>query len=192
MTELSRQIDRYITQSPPEDDYCERVVDLLSQETVDTLKQYEETNWESQIDIWCDRLQRREYPPEIAAQLIDRVLKNIPTFQKINKQDTVEIAISQVNHSLDRLEEIQQPISPDTKLISTHDSERENAIRKLCYSIMNVQLSFNLDSQEAHLGQCPFCGAKYYNRHVSMSNITHKPECAYDLAKEISNSLLIK
>jgi len=80
------------------------------------------------------------------------------------------------------------PNCSNAVLAAVHSPEREADVQKLCDAVLNTGLSFHYNPNGADWGNCPFCWAEYHNENFEMSDIKHKPECAYHIAKDLSTN----
>ena len=64
-------------------------------------------------------------------------------------------------------------------------SAREKDIQKLCCGVLdatpNVQYTHNGD-----YSQCPFCSVEVRYEEYDISKLSHNPDCAYLIAKDLS------
>lgn len=74
-------------------------------------------------------------------------------------------------------------------LVAIHTPEREGDLQKLCAAVLNTGLSFHYNPNGADWGNCPFCWARYHNELFDISDIEHKADCAYFIAKDLSANI---
>lgn len=74
------------------------------------------------------------------------------------------------------------------------EGTREADIQALCSAVLNASPNFWDNPNGAYENTCPFCRAVEYrggqNSFADMSDIDHKPDCAYLIAKDLSTGLL--
>jgi hypothetical protein len=66
-----------------------------------------------------------------------------------------------------------------------HDSQREKDVQNLCNAILYIGITSTGDYGSG--GECPFCLTDC-RWDASMDEFTHKPDCAYLIAKDISTN----
>jgi hypothetical protein len=70
------------------------------------------------------------------------------------------------------------------------DNLREQDVLRLCDMVRNIAPVFNYNPNGPDTSSCPFCHEKVYGEFGVMAEITHKQNCAYLLAKDLSTNLL--
>ena len=72
-----------------------------------------------------------------------------------------------------------------------HNLEREKELQELCMSVLNVSLHTYFNPNGADETTCPFCYEKDYSNGcmANISEIKHKPDCAYNIAKGLSTNI---
>ena len=85
------------------------------------------------------------------------------------------------------------PNSTNAVLAAVHSPEREIDVQKLCDAVLEVSPDCWDNPNGAYETTCPFCYAKDYrggsgNIWASMSELNHKPNCAYLIAKDLSTN----
>lgn len=73
--------------------------------------------------------------------------------------------------------------------------QRDKDILKLCESVLNICPDCWDNPNGPYTTTCPFCYAKDYrggggNIWASMSELEHKHDCAYLIAKDLSTNLI--
>lgn len=69
-------------------------------------------------------------------------------------------------------------------------SDRDAEIIELCKKILNVTPKNYYNPNGADESTCPFCYQEVYYMDADMKEITHTPDCAYLLAKDLSTNLI--
>ena len=75
-------------------------------------------------------------------------------------------------------------------------TDREKDIQILCQSVLEMSSDFWDNPNGAYESTCPFCYAKDYRGgggaiQASMSELDHKKDCAYLIAKDLSTNIQI-
>lgn len=68
----------------------------------------------------------------------------------------------------------------------TNDEQREKDIQALCAGILSMSVESTGDYGDG--GQCPFC-LNSCSWNADLSKITHKSDCIYLIAKDLSTNL---
>ncbi len=72
-----------------------------------------------------------------------------------------------------------------------HTPEREKELQELCISVLNVSPHTYFNPHGADETTCPFCWEKDYSNGcmANISEIKHKPDCAYNIAKGLLTNI---
>jgi hypothetical protein len=70
------------------------------------------------------------------------------------------------------------------------DNLREQDVLSLCEKVRNISAVYNYNPNGPDTSSCPFCHESVYDDFGDMSEITHKQNCAYLLAKDLSTNLV--
>lgn len=74
-----------------------------------------------------------------------------------------------------------------------HSPERETDVQKLCLAVLEASPNWWDNPNGAYESTCPFCYATVYtgsiNSMPSISEIKHKLDCAYLIAKDLSTNI---
>lgn len=74
------------------------------------------------------------------------------------------------------------------------DNQREKDIQTLCDAVLDISTLFYDNPNGPYESSCPFCYSKDYRGgggsiQASMSEISHKSDCAYLIAKDLSTTV---
>jgi len=87
----------------------------------------------------------------------------------------------------------QKSSNANTLLSAVHSEQREIDVQKLCEAVLNTSPKFWDNPNGAYETTCPFCYAEEHRGGkgsiwASMSELDHKSDCAYLIAKDLSTN----
>ncbi len=69
-------------------------------------------------------------------------------------------------------------------------TDREKDILQLCKGVLEASPASYYNPNGADTSTCPFCNEEIYYAGAEISEIKHKGDCAYLIAKDLSTGLL--